>query len=373
MSTGRPDGHPRRIAFVCGSFNGGGTEQFLVRILRTLDRARFEPYVVVLDDTGPLRDDVHRLAAVIPIHLTGKLFNRQGVRELFRLRRILRTSKVELVHVLIERATVYGAFAARLAGIPVVASQRNMRTTMDRVLNYLYLFTFRHFVRHIITNSRAIVTWLEDQKIHNAPFTVIYNGIPASRLLPVVERNNPEGPIVVCAVARLMTAIKGQHLLIDAVSRLVSARYDLRLVLVGSGPDETALRALAIERGIADRIEFAGYLADPTEILEASDICVLSSYMEGFPNAVVEYLAAGRPTIATAVGGVPEMIHPEETGLLIPPGDNDALAAAIARLAGDPDLRRRLGRAGRALVERELTAEREAERTMEVYDRVLAE
>jgi len=362
---------PRRIAFVVGSFGVGGTEHFLVRMLRHLDRARFAPFVVTLNDAGPLRDEVRSLAPVYVVRLTGKLFNRRGLGELWRLARWMRRERIDLVHVVIERTIVYGTFAGRLAGLPVVASQRNTLSTMGRGLTALYFLSLRHLVRHIIPNADAIAAWLARQGVRRVPITVVHNGIPSARIRPFVERPPDVRPLTICTVGRLKASVKGQHLIFEALARLLGEGLSVRLVLVGSGPDEEMLRRRAAELGVAESVRWAGYLDDPTGEIIGSDICVLSSYTEGFPNALVEYLAAGRAVVATNVGGVREIIRPEDTGLLVPPGDAVALADALRRLIRDPGLRQRMGAAGRALVEAEFTADREAERTMDVYERVL--
>ena len=364
---------PRKVAFIIGSFDGGGTEHYLVRLLRGLDRERFEPVVVTLSNIGPLRDEVHRLAPVYVVQLAGKLFNRQGRRELWRLRKMLRREAVSLVHVLIERAVVYGGIAGLIARVPVVASQRNTRSTMGSGLTFLYLLTLRHVARHIIPNAYQVEQWLRAQGVRGTPVTVVHNGIPSERLRPVAERPVDASPVVICSVGRLASAVKGQPLLLEAVQALLRAGKSVRLLIVGSGPDEARLRERAGQLGVAEQVEWTGYLPDPMEAIERSDICVLASYNEGFPNVVVEYFAAGRPVVATAVGGVPEIVRQGENGLLVPPGSAGALSEALARLVDDSELRRRMGRNGRALVERELTVDVEVGRTQEVYDRVLRE
>jgi len=342
-------------------------------MLRHLDRQRFAPYVVTLDDSGQLRNEAHALAPVYEVKLTGKLFNRQGLRELWRLRKWLRDERIEIVHGLMDRATIYGALAAKLAGgLPVVASHRYTVLPVGRGLAIFYVLVIRFLVHHVIPNTHAAVPWLEKRGIRRGRITVVHNGISLEHLSPVVERPHHPSPVTICCVGRL-DEVKGQHLLVEAVGALAKEGHTTKVVLVGSGPEEHTLRKRASDLGIADAIEWTGYLPDPTDVLRRSDICVLTSYNEGFPNAVLEYLAAGRPVVATVVGGVPEMVRPEVTGLLVPPGDAHALAQALKRLMTDDEARRRMGWAGRAFVEAELTVVKEVERTQEVYTHVLAE
>jgi glycosyltransferase involved in cell wall biosynthesis len=144
-------------------------------------------------------------------------------------------------------------------------------------------------------------------------------------------------------------------------------------VVVGDGPERAQLEALAGQLGLADRVHLAGHQQDVRPWLAALDVLVLSSDWEGMPNALLEAMAAGLPIVATAVGGVPEVVVDGATGLLVPPGDPSALAEAITRLLRDPDLRRTMGQAGRARVERRFSINETVRLTEELYATLLEE
>ena len=135
--------------------------------------------------------------------------------------------------------------------------------------------------------------------------------------------------------------------LVRAMALLAPRHPALHLLLVGRGPCDEALAAAARELGIADRVHFAGYQPAVPNPHQYLDISVLCSLHEGFPNAIIEAMAAARPVVATNVGGIPDAVAHGETGLLVEPSDPAALAAAIGRLVEDPGLRARLGEAGR--------------------------
>jgi glycosyltransferase involved in cell wall biosynthesis len=139
--------------------------------------------------------------------------------------------------------------------------------------------------------------------------------------------------------------IKRVDVLLEAFARAREGA-PLRLLLVGDGEERAALESLAHRLGIADAVSFLGYRTDLDRVQAAADIAVLSSDNEGTPVSLIEAAAAARPAVATSVGGVADVVRPE-TGILVPPGDADALAAAIGTLAADPELRRRLGAAAR--------------------------
>ena len=374
MSTETKRRAPIKVAYIIGSFETGGTEHYLLRMLRHIDRERFDPYIVTLSDTGDLRDAIHELAPVYTVRLTGKLFNGRGLCELWRLRGWLRTNRIDVVHLLMDWATVYGSIAARIArlrGIPTVASNRmtDFPPSMSPGLIRLYMFSLRHLSDHVLPNSQSVADVLAELRVDPRRMTVIHNGIPDHRLRPYSDPQR-DSVLTICSVGRLRPE-KGQRILIDALALLKKRGYLAHLLIVGHGTEEQNLHLRADELGVSDDIEWTGYREQPMPDIERSHICVLPSLTEGFPNAVVEYMAGGRAVIATDVGGVREIVTPGETGLLIPPGDPVTMADAIAKLADDLELRETLGRNARALVEAKFTARIETDQTCRIYENVL--
>jgi glycosyltransferase involved in cell wall biosynthesis len=141
-----------------------------------------------------------------------------------------------------------------------------------------------------------------------------------------------------------------------------------RAAIVGDGPERAALEAAAATA----QVELLGERGDVPEQLAASDVFVLSSRSEGMPMSILEAMAAGLPVVASAVGGIPEIVRDGETGLLVPPGDADALAAALGRLLDDDGLRRRLGAAGRERALDEFDVVRFGDAHVDAYRRALA-
>lgn len=191
---------------------------------------------------------------------------------------------------------------------------------------------------------------------------VVYNGVhDIARGLWA----DPAGePVRIASVARL-DAPKDPATLLEALAALAGRSWELDLV--GGGPMEPGLRRLARRLGIEARVHFHGYQPDPAPILARAQIFVLSSRAEGFPRSILEALRAGLPVVASRVGGVPEAVAEGENGLLVPPGEAPPLAAALGRLAGDPDLRRRLGAQARRFYEDRFRFERMAGELLSLY------
>jgi glycosyltransferase involved in cell wall biosynthesis len=173
-------------------------------------------------------------------------------------------------------------------------------------------------------------------------------------------------------VANLI-AYKGHAVALTAFARVraLSPMLEARLELAGAGPEEGPLRALARERGIDEEVEFLDSVADVPALLARCSFTVLPSLSEGMPNAVLESLAHGRAVIASAVGGVPEILG-HGGGVLVPPGDPEALADAMCALLTDPALAARLGAEGRALVHDRFGIDRMVDESLRLYSRLLA-
>ena len=160
---------------------------------------------------------------------------------------------------------------------------------------------------------------------------------------------------------------KGHRHLIDAMGILASRRPNLVTLIAGDGPLEQSLRAQCAALGITDRVRFLGYRRDVAELFEAADVVVLPSLYEGLPLVAIEALAAGRPMVATEVDGTPEVVIHERTGLLVPPANPVAMAAAIERLLDDPALAARLASEGRKFVQENFAVRRQIEQTAALY------
>jgi glycosyltransferase involved in cell wall biosynthesis len=197
---------------------------------------------------------------------------------------------------------------------------------------------------------------------HWDKLAVVRCGVDAGTFAPAAaprEDADPSAPLRVLCVGRLAPE-KGQQVLVDALA----ACPGVAVTFVGAGDKLEALRRRAAARGVDDRVTFTGAVGQDRIAAHyaAADVFCLPSFGEGVPVVLMEAMASGVPVVATAVGGVPELVEHGVTGLLAPPGRADALADALMRLAGDADLRRRLAAAGRARVEEEFDLERNAER-----------
>jgi glycosyltransferase involved in cell wall biosynthesis len=237
----------------------------------------------------------------------------------------------------------------------VIVSRRWWHSARPRKLTLANRGAYR-LAHHVLVNSDAVRRSVErDEGVAPGRITVIPNFVeedafatPApAAIIALRQRLGLSGGPVIGIVARL-AAVKDHATLLRAVALLVGRWPGLQLAVVGSGPEREALGDLATGLGIADAVVFAGAQPNRPNLHHAFDVSVLSSRSEGFPNSVVEAMAAGRPVVATEVGGTPDAVLDDSTGFLVPPSDPDALARALERLLADPALARRLGAEGQA-------------------------
>lgn len=259
---------------------------------------------------------------------------------------------VDLVHSHTGRAGWLGGMAAWLAQRPSVVTRRMDRRVRRGLRTRL---VYHAFAQQVAAISPAVAQCLLAGGVAADRITIVPDALDATRITP--QRGGPsvraelgiaDGQFVVLAMAKLMHR-KGLDLLIPAFARL-QARGAV-LVLAGSGPEEAALRALAAQIGVIDRVRFLGHREDPGDLLAACDVFVLPSRAEGLGVAALEALAAQRPVLVTKVGGLAEVVIDGQCGVVVPPEDVPALAAALQRLHDDPALRQRLAAAGPARVD----------------------
>ena len=308
---------------------------------------------------------------VLVVPLGGAL----DVRSVRRLAAVLRAERAEVLHTHAHFSlNVLGRVAARFAGARVIAHMhaenvfRPGRLAAKAQVR-LDSATARLCAR-IIAVSEATAASLVRQGYPAGRMTVVHNGIdPPLPVEPHRPVEAPEGAPLLLQVGRLARG-KGQHELIEALARL--EHDDAVAILVGKdletgGAYERELESLATALGVRERVVFAGYRSDVPALLAASDVLVLPSEIEGLPLTVLEAMAATRPVVATRVGGTAEAVVDGETGLLVPPGDIDALARALDAVLGDSDLARRLGEAGRRRVEERFSSAAMSELVLDAY------
>lgn len=368
-----------RVAHLVIGGTVAGGQLVALRLARGLRERGGEP-LVLAPAPGPFTELLE--AEGIPVRLLppGRTLRLDRA---VRLALLLRRERVDLLHTHTMLAgNVHARLGARLAGVPVVSHMhienhfrsrplvRGLQRTLDNLTARL--------AARIVAVSEGTREALSAQGYPGDRLVAVPNGIETDER-PATDTaatrrglGLPEDAPLVAHVGRLCE-VKGQRELIGAAALLGSDHPDLRIVLVGEdvetgGAYRRGLAEEAAALGVAGRVVFAGYRGDVPAILDAVDVLALPSRVEGLPLVLLEAMAAGKPVVASPVGGTPELVLDGETGLHVPPGDEAALARALGRLLDDPDLARRLGRAGRERVVQRYSADTMVDRILEIYE-----
>lgn len=340
-----------RVMEVLASLKRAGAERMAVSLACRLDRDRFEPAVVSLYDAFPEGFEPVLERHQVPAWHLGK---RRGldVRIYPRLAGVLGRWRPSIVHThsYVMRYALPASLAVRVG--KMVHTVHNVATReVEPLGRAIHRVGFRCGVVPVAISDEVARSFRQTYGFD--PAAVIPNGIDTEGFARPEARQEwrrancfSEGDLLIASVARLEPQ-KNPLGLIDSFTRALGHDRRGRLLLAGGGTLLEAARAHAARSGVADRVHFLGVRADVAELLAASDVFALSSLWEGSPVAVMEAMAAGLPVAATAVGGVPELVEHDVTGLLAPAGDTEAFAGALTALACDSRLRREFGNAGR--------------------------
>lgn len=373
------------------SFHQGGTERQAVQLLRLLrESGRFDVRVASLNDEGVLREEVSRLGfKEIPSFPLNSFYDAGALRQLRRLRAYLRENKIEVVHAHDFYTNIFGMTAAALARTPArIASRRETEHMRTRAQKFVQCRAY-NLAHAVIANADAVRRQLVKEGVPARKIAVVYNGLDTARFeSPVASRSDseagsrrddvlaalglPAGRRFVTIVANMRLPVKDQQTFLRAARRVRASVTDAAFVLAGEGELTDSLREYAAQLGLEHDAFFVGPCARVPELLAASDVCVLSSKAEGFSNAILEYMAASRPVVATDVGGAREAVVEGETGYLVGVGDDETMAAHVVSLLKDAARAREMGRRGRGVVEQKFSCEAQLRRTEELYESLLA-
>ena len=326
-----------RVAYAIWSLGLGGAEQVVIRLAAGLDRRRFEPLICCLDEPGPFATQAEK--AGIEVVSLGKRGPLDGGAA-HRLARLLSSRGVQTVHTHLWGANFWGRLAGLWARIPVVVTTEHNVDSWKRVHHFMIDRALALATTRLVAVSQEVREFYEGHGVGRGRWQVIYNGVEI-RAAPSRHRGpawrdlglGAEEPVV-ALIGRLVPA-KAPEVFLQALARATLRVPALRGLVVGDGPLRSELEGEARRLGLERRVVFAGLRTDVSELLAGLDAVLFSSVREGLSMAMLEAMAAGVPVIATEVGGTPELITDGRTGLLVPPGQPDALAEALIGLLGD--------------------------------------
>lgn len=373
----------KRILFISNSARLYGAERALLTLIGNIDRKKFVP-VVILPEDGPLRKELARLS--VDVGIMPLFWWTEAPRQLYpwrepfrkrceKLARLIEDEKIDIVH---TNTTVIadGAIAALLSGRPhvwhlheVLASHPEIKLALPLEQAYEFIGLTSDSVVAVSKSLAASVGSRIPLEITN----VIYNGVEDKRTeerSSIRKESRINDECVLISAAGPVIGVKGYENLIEAANLTARKNGNVLFVIIGSFEDRelrARLEGKLKEYGLEDKVRFLGYRDDLRDILAEVDIHVVSSISESFSLTAVEAMAAGKPVISTRCGGPEELIDDGINGLLVPVDKPQALAEAILKLSGSPELRREMGRKGRERFLRDFTARAYADSFEKLY------
>lgn len=357
------------VGILLTSFDAGGTERQMTELIRRIDRDVFRLHVACFRKEGPWLAVVEASGVPIDDFPLGSLASPRALLQVRRFARWCRRNRLQVLQTCDIYGNIFGLTVAALARVPVrIGSRRGIVSpTGRRSLLVLQRHGYRAAHR-IVANSDAAADCLVSERVEREKVRVIPNGID---LAPFdVPRTTALGPIVT-TVANLRPG-KGHDVLLRAAARVLRQRPDVTFQFVGDGSLRSQLEQEAEDLAISAAVRFLGHRTDVPALLRGSTAFAFPSFMEAFPNGVMEAMAAEIPVVASGVGGIPELVEHGRNGLLVPPGDEAALADALLSVLGDRGRADALAAGGRRTIEQRYSFDRMVGDFQTLYRETLA-
>jgi glycosyltransferase involved in cell wall biosynthesis len=373
------------VLFIIDSFEQGGSERQALQLLRQLHLSgQCRVHLACLQNRGSLRTDADQMGiGEINEYALTSFYDRNFATQLRRVVRFMKEHEIDVVHTHCFYTNIFGMAAAFLAGVPARVTSKGetdgFRTPMQKRAERL-AFRLAH---RVIANCLVVQNQLIKEGVGPKRIIQHYNGLELERLKvnPALRREEalasfglPQDPArrFIAIVANLHNPVKDHPTFLRAAARVRAAVPDAAFVIAGEGDLMESHRELAKQLGIERDVFFIGRCDNVANLLFSSHIGVLSSKAEGFANAILEYMAAGLPVVATNAGGVREAIVEGESGFVVPVGDDEMMAERIIEVLGDSERARHMGQQGKLIVAEKFASEHHLRNTLELYDELLS-
>lgn len=357
----------------------GGMKEHLLSLLKGLDKNRFHIHVACPGNSS-IETELRKLGIQVHnIPLVGPINPGEDIRSCKAIKNLCQAEGFTIIHCHGSKAGLVGRLAAATAKVPLVILTAHNFVVDDKYsLAKKIVFTkgeqfLGRVTDCVITVSSALrKEYIEKFRVPAEKVVCVYNGIDTESFDLTVDKKKiktqlglaPEKPVI-GTVAR-MAPQKGLPFLLEAIA-ILGETVNAGFLIAGDGPLRPDLERQAEQLGLSGKVCFPGYCQNIKEILQIFDIFVIPSISEGLSITAIEALAAGKPVVASRVGGLPEVVEDGKTGVLVPPGDPATLASAIKNLLDDPALRERMGRAGRRTAKDKFSLENMIRKTEELY------
>ena len=360
----------KKILFVIDALSFGGGETVFAQIIRRLPPEKYISFLASSPNKEfyQVLDGSH--VSLIPLDFSKQV----NLPLIFQLKRIIKKNRIDIVHGQGARAEFYARLANKITGrakyissIATLVEEFEVSPLRQRLYRLFNLLSAKFVDYFIVVSDFLKKKIINEYKIPPEKVVRIYNGIESDYFRSDsvrIKRSNIKHEFnlekdckIIGSIGRLAPK-KGFEYLIQAIPGVLKTYPEIKVLIVGDGPLKAELRVLSEKLGVKDNVIFTGFRTDIKDILNAIDIFIMPSLVEGFPMVVLEAMAMGKPIIATRIDGIKEQIIDSETGLLVSPCDADALAKSIIHLFGNRKFRNMLGVNARKLVEKKFSIEK---------------
>ncbi len=364
-----------RILFIVNGFAIGGGELKLLELVEQIQlnySDRFEVFICSVGQGGPMED---RFRALAPTWIFEKK-NAYDLSQIWKVIRLIRDRRIDLVQTTLFYADVIGALAARIAGVRHVVSWEAITQPYAKKHLLAYRLAAKWFSRSVAVSHTIQQQVTDMRRVDPRKAMTIHYGVDTDLFKQNTNRAAVRKSLSLCPDTQILGTVarfteqKGHCYLLDAAPDIVRSHPNVRFVFAGDGPLRTSIEAQADRLGVKSHCCFLGFRSDVTDLLNAFDVFVLPSLYEGLPNVVLEAMACGLPVVATAVDGTPEAVRHGVTGFLVPPKDPGALANALIRLLEDENIVRLMGRNGRLRAEEVFSLDGQVRQFIHLYEQL---
>ena len=370
------------VLFIIDSFEQGGSERQALQLLRQLhESGRCRVRIACLQDRGSLKAEAEKLGlGEIHEYALTSFYDWNFIKQLRRLIRYVKENRIDVVHTHCFYTNIFGMTGAYFARVPArVTSKGETDGFRSPLQKFAERVSFR-LAHRVIANCLVVQNQLVREGLSPKRIIQHYNGLDLERLkvragITRAEARRlfglPEGRRFITIVANLRNPVKDHQIFLRSAAQVRARVSDAAFVIAGEGELMPGLRELAVQLGIAADVHFIGRCDEVATLLFASDVGVLSSKAEGFANAILEYMAAGLPVVATDVGGVREAIVDGQSGHIVPGGSAERMAERIINVLNNHDAARAMGSLNRGIVAQKFSSERHLQNTLDLYEELL--
>ncbi len=363
-----------RIAWVIPTMRVGGSEIQLLHLIKGLQH-EFEMTLICTRSEGALIGDARRAGAYVRVLDSPTAWDFRVQR---RLERIFQAHMPHMMHTYLSGFDLFANRAARNVGVPVIVSSRRELAIWQKARHRFFQRRANRYTDHVIANSHAVADYAAKQERRpRKDYSVIHNGVVADDYVSTVSRAQiiarfklPPKTLNVGMIANF-SPVKDHRLFLEMAQRILERRKDVHFVLIGTGKLVDTMRSMIYRRRLEEHFTRVGTVSEVVDLLHAIDVSVLTSKMEGFPNAIMEYMSSRTACVAAPVGGIPELIEDGKTGVLVKERTAQAFADAVCNLLDDPPRREELGNAAGEWVRAQLPLDRMVEAHRQLYHQLL--